>query len=353
MKLSHSVLIQAFGRFTSLSLSHFHNPRLPGMQDLLKMYDHKGFTVTVRELDVTENQNYRPQLRRVKHSGDLNVIISCSIESLDEILKQAQQVGLLTEEHQFIITSLDLHTIDLEPYQHSGANITGFRLISPDNPQVREIGDFFASQYREEEKAGGDDADGDGEEDGGNEEEEGDGDDDDNDNDDDNDGEKGDDGDDDDDIPEGLTVEKMRVDTMLTYDAVLLFSEVVKKNGGGRAVKHIKCHDESEQRMNGISDSLSMSTIPSIRGLSGEIHFDQKGHRSQFVLEIIELTFDGLHTVGTWSDEDGLDLARSHVDGEQSSLSLRNKTFIVLTALVSGVRWSVRKYCARMGEDFV
>lgn len=303
------------------------------MQELLKMYDKKGFTVTVRQLDVTENQNYRPQLRRVKHSGDLNVIISCSIESLNEILKQALQVGLLTEQHQFIITSLDLHTIDLEPYQHSGANITGFRLISPENPQLHQVADFFAERYREE--GGGDDAaDGDDNEDDGDDNDNNGNDDNDDDNENNDEKSKGN-GDDGNDVPEGLTAEKMRIDTALTYDAVLLFSEVVKKNGGGRSVKHIKCHDESKQRANGISDSLSMSTIPSIRGLSGTIRFDQKGHRSQFHLEIIELTFDGIHTIGTWSTSDGLDLARSHVDIVQSALSLRNKTFIVLTALVS------------------
>ena len=119
------------------------------MQDLLKKYDNKGFTVTVRQLDITKDDNYRPQLRRVKHSGDKNIIISSSIDALPEILKQAQQVGLLTEEHQFIITSFDMHTIDLEPFQHSGANITGVRLISPDDPFVKRITEFFAEKYAE------------------------------------------------------------------------------------------------------------------------------------------------------------------------------------------------------------
>jgi glutamate receptor, ionotropic, invertebrate len=117
------------------------------MHELLKKYDNKGFTVTVRELDITDNENYRPQLRRVKHSEDLNVIISCSIETLPEILKQAQQVGLLTDKHQFIISSLDFHTIDLEPFQHSGANITGIRLVVPEDIFVVQITEFFAEKY--------------------------------------------------------------------------------------------------------------------------------------------------------------------------------------------------------------
>lgn len=33
----------------------------------------------------------------------------------------------------------DLQTIDLEPYQYSGVNFTGVRLIDPDNPIVLDI----------------------------------------------------------------------------------------------------------------------------------------------------------------------------------------------------------------------
>ena len=290
------------------------------MQELLKKYDNKGYTVTVRQLDLTSNENYRPQLRRVKHSDDKNIIISCSIESLPEILKQAQQVGLLTEEHQFIITSLDMHTIDLEPFQHSGANITGVRLIVPEDSMVIHVTEFFAEKYaekmaKEKEKNSREN----------------------NSNDDNNDDDKPDEEeeaeDEEDEVPPGLTAENIRVDTALTFDAVLLFSEVVKIEGGIR-VKNIKCDDDSGLRTHGISDSMAMKTIPPIRGLSGEIHFDQKGHRSNFQVEVIELATDGIRKIGTWNTTDGLYLARAHPHIDESVLGLRNKTFVVLTALV-------------------
>jgi glutamate receptor, ionotropic, invertebrate len=294
------------------------------MHELLKKYDHNGFTVTVRQIDVTDNENYRPQLRRVKHSEDLNIIISSSIDALPEILKQAQQVGLLTEQHQFIIASLDMHTIDLEPFQHSGANITGVRLIVPEDPMVVQVTDFFADKYaekmeREKEKEKNSKE---GNDDSGNED------------DDKKENETEDETEDDEnDVPEGLTADNIRVDTALTYDAVLIFSEVVKLEGGVR-VKNIKCDDDSGLRAHGISDSMAMKTIPPTRGLSGEIHFDQKGHRSNFQVEVIELATDGIRKIGTWNTTDGLYLARAHPTVDESVLSLRNKTFVVLTALV-------------------
>lgn len=53
-----------------------------------------GHTITVRELDLGLNGIYRPVLRRVKKSGETNMILDCSIEKLPEVLIQAQQVNL-------------------------------------------------------------------------------------------------------------------------------------------------------------------------------------------------------------------------------------------------------------------
>lgn len=43
---------------------------------------------------------------------------------------QFQQVGLMNENYNYILTNLDAHTENLEPYQYSGANITGVSSIS-------------------------------------------------------------------------------------------------------------------------------------------------------------------------------------------------------------------------------
>lgn len=143
------------------------------MNELLKKYDNKGYTVTVRQLDLVGNQNYRPQLRRVRLSGDKNIVLGCSADILPEVLKQAQQVGLMTDQYQFIVTSLDMHTIDLEPFQHSGTNITGARMVSPDDVFVKEITEFFADKYKAEmeNEKNEDDSDGDDSENGNNEDE--------------------------------------------------------------------------------------------------------------------------------------------------------------------------------------
>jgi glutamate receptor, ionotropic, invertebrate len=72
-----------------------------------------------------------------------------------------------------------------------------------------------------------------------------------------------------------------------------------------------------------------------VRGTTGVTRFDNEGFRSNLVLDIIELTYDGLMSIGTWNSSDGVNLTRIHQASIQEGIeSLQNKTFVVMTALV-------------------
>lgn len=61
---------------------------------------------------------------------------------------QSLQVGLFTPDRNIIITNLDAQTIDLEPFQYTGANITLFRVIDPDRPiqEHKNIEDVLSNE---------------------------------------------------------------------------------------------------------------------------------------------------------------------------------------------------------------
>uniref|UniRef100_A0A182PQM6 Uncharacterized protein n=1 Tax=Anopheles epiroticus TaxID=199890 RepID=A0A182PQM6_9DIPT len=284
-------LVVAF-EWKDFTILYESGPWLPSISDLLKMYDPKGYTVTVRQLDLRLNGNYRAVLRRVKLSEDKRIILACSIESMPEVLKQAQQVGLLTDHHQIIITSLDLHTIDLEPYQYSGTNITGVRLIDPEEEKIKQVADFLnASQIAKTLE-----------------------------------------------LHDGLNPAKMRVETALMYDAVLLFAEALKHLIGSEPPRllepiALKC-DEPTTWRNGYS-VINYMKSSTIHGLTRSIKFDHQGHRSDFLLDLIELGPAGLEKVGVWNSTEGLNFTRKK-EQTASALedgTLQNRTFIVLTAI--------------------
>lgn len=145
--------------WTSFTILYETPEWLPRVAKLLELYDSNGYTVTVRRIDLNlSTKNFRSILRRVKLSTDTCIVIECSIDSLAEILKQAQQVGLLIDKYEFIITNLDAHTIDLEPFQYSDASITLVRMIDTTSAILTEYAEYLKKSSSAEKNAGDDES---------------------------------------------------------------------------------------------------------------------------------------------------------------------------------------------------
>ncbi len=93
--------------------------------------------------------------------------------------------------------------------------------------------------------------------------------------------------------------------------------------------------------------SILIEKIPQtvVQGLSGEIKFDNQGYRTNFAVDIMELTSSGLAKIGIWNTTDGLTITRVYeTSGGFVEGSLKNKTFIILTTLVWSSQLSIRSH---------
>ncbi len=99
-------------------------PWISQVGELLEMTNEKDYIVKITELNKT-NENYRTSLIQARNTGETNFVIACSTDTLDDLMLHIQQVGMMTIQYNYIIASLDLETINLEPYQYSGVDITG------------------------------------------------------------------------------------------------------------------------------------------------------------------------------------------------------------------------------------
>jgi len=209
----------------------------------------------------------------VKLSNDKKILLCCSLEALPEILKQAQQVGLLTDEHELIITSLDAHTIDLQQYGFSGTSIVGMRLVEPNSELVKNVTDEWKI--------------------------------------------------------EDYTTEMLKVEAAMTYDAVLLFAKMLSNLNGIQSISQ-DCNDPTATSFgNGTSIINYMKTTEPFKGLTGDVHFDEKGNR-KFKLELYSVDSEGTKAFGSWSSSEGIEIT----EHKQSQLE-QDETFIVLTVIVS------------------
>ena len=119
-------------------------------------------------------------LKDIKQSGQTRIMLDCSTNIILDVLSQAQQVGIMTAYHSYILTSLvkdsksafttcvflspvvhqmllsavsvfftfyslvstipkDLHMVELESFSHGGTNITALRLVDPDLEEVQNV----------------------------------------------------------------------------------------------------------------------------------------------------------------------------------------------------------------------
>ncbi|XP_044590291.1 glutamate receptor ionotropic, kainate 3-like isoform X2 [Cotesia glomerata] len=263
---------------------------------LLQRWDTKGYPVTLRFLG--EGPDYRGILKQVRNSGEENIIIDCYYSALEEILKQSQQVGILSERHKVIITSLDLQTLDLDPYSHSGVNITGVRLLDPEDPDsVLIFNDYLADMGLED-------------------------------------------------------LSKMRTEWALIYDAVQLFSRAFTQleEAVEGDVKELAC-DGIDNWDHGASLG-NFIRATEMKGLTGLIKFHTNGFRSDFKLNVVRLTTDGLKTIGNWNSTGKIEWIPEPPPALPNGLiDLANQTFTVLISLLDPFNMLTESAATKSGND--
>ena len=109
--------------------------RLQDVLELPKSYD--GIKLKIQQL-FTDTDDYRPQLKQIRMSGETKIVIDCSYDKIQEVLRQAADVDLVTDYHSYLITSLDVDRIDLANFTDINVNITGYRMIEPSSPAVAQ-----------------------------------------------------------------------------------------------------------------------------------------------------------------------------------------------------------------------
>ena len=96
---------------------------------------------------------YRSILRDIAKRRITNIIIDLQPEESQTFLKMALQTGMINATYQYILTTLDIETINLEDYKYNKANITAFRLVKTDSNFHKYITynltDYYNNNWKE------------------------------------------------------------------------------------------------------------------------------------------------------------------------------------------------------------
>ncbi|XP_072254226.1 glutamate receptor ionotropic, kainate 1 isoform X6 [Pyxicephalus adspersus] len=270
------------------------------LQELIKAPSRYNIKIKIRQLP-SGNKDARPLLKEMKKAKEFYVIFDCSHETAAEILKQILAMGMMTEYYHYFFTTMDLFALDLEPYRYSGVNMTGFRLLNIDNPQVSSVVDKWSMERLQAPPK-----------------------------------------------PEtGLLDGMMTTDAALMYDAVYMVAVAIQR-ATQMTVSSLQCHRHKPWRFG----PRFMNIIKEARwdGLTGRITFNRTdGLRRDFDLDIISLKEDGMEKaagettshlnkvwkkIGVWNSNIGLNMTDNTKDKSTNITdSLANRTLIVTTIL--------------------
>ncbi|CAG6014737.1 unnamed protein product [Menidia menidia] len=119
--LSYAILdLVQFLKWKTATVVYDDSTGLIRLQELIMAPSRYNIRLKIRQLPL-DTQDTRPLLKEMKRSREFRIIFDCSHHMAAQILKQ------------------DLMAIDLEPYRFCGVNMTGFRILNVDNPQVASI----------------------------------------------------------------------------------------------------------------------------------------------------------------------------------------------------------------------
>ncbi|NXP69983.1 GRIK1 protein, partial [Ramphastos sulfuratus] len=272
------------------------------LQELIKAPSRYNIKIKIRQLP-SGNKDARPLLKEMKKGKEFYVIFDCSHETAADILKQILSMGMMTEYYHYFFTTLDLFALDLEPYRYSGVNMTGFRLLNIENPQVSSVIEKWSMERLQAPPK-----------------------------------------------PEtGLLDGMMTTEAALMYDAVYMVA-VASQRASQMTVSSLQCHRHKPWRFGPRFMNLIKEASARWDGLTGRITFNKTdGLRKDFDLDIISLKEEGTEKaagevsnhlykvwkkIGVWNSYSGLNMTDSNKDRSTNITdSLANRTLIVTTIL--------------------
>lgn len=230
------------------------------MKDFLAEGEKKSWKIKLYKFPNTTS--YRDVFWEIKQSTKIrgkkatifeyHIVLDVPRNHLYRVLKSAQQVGMMTEQQKYLITSLDLHTIDLEDFQYGKTNITGLRLIQEDTSEFQAVLKEVNNRLSRRKNS--------------------------------------------------TALSTLKTETALIFDSVRLLALALEHMDTAKniaAFPPISCNLMNK----GVDGTTLINFMKTIKtgaaGLSGMLEFDSEGFRSRISLDIMYVTTHGLKKIGT------------------------------------------------------
>ncbi|XP_040179869.1 glutamate receptor 3 isoform X1 [Rana temporaria] len=276
------------------------------LQAIMEAAVQNNWQVTARSVgNIKDVQEYKRIIEEMDRRQEKRFVIDCEVERINTILEQVVILGKHTRGYHYMLANLGFTGISLERVMHGGANVTGFQIVNNENPLVQQ---FVQRWVRLDERE----------------------------------------------FPEARN-SPLKFTSALTHDAVLVIAE---------AFRYLRRQRVDVSRRGSAGDCLANPAVPwsqgidieralkmvQVQGMTGNIQFDTYGRRTNYTIDVYEMTVTKPRKVGHWNEYERFVPAPDQQPANDSS-SVENKTIVVTTILENPYVMKKKNYEQLDGND--
>uniref|UniRef100_A0A8C5Q8G4 Glutamate receptor n=1 Tax=Leptobrachium leishanense TaxID=445787 RepID=A0A8C5Q8G4_9ANUR len=276
------------------------------LQAIMEAAVQNNWQVTARSVgNIKDVQEFKRIIEEMDRRQEKRFVIDCEVERINTILEQVVILGKHTRGYHYILANLGFTGIVLDRVMHGGANVTGFQIVNNENPIVQQ---FLQRWVRLDERE----------------------------------------------FPEARNT-PLKYTSALTHDAVLVIAE---------AFRYLRRQRVDVSRRGSAGDCLANPAVPwsqgidieralkmvQVQGMTGNIQFDTYGRRTNYTIDVYEMTATKPRKAGHWNEYERFVPTADQQPANDSS-SVENKTIIVTTILENPYVMKKKNYELLDGND--
>uniref|UniRef100_A0A4W6DCS7 Glutamate receptor n=1 Tax=Lates calcarifer TaxID=8187 RepID=A0A4W6DCS7_LATCA len=269
------------------------------LQRILDTAAERTWQVTSVNLDTLTEASFIKLLADLDYKKDYQIIIDCELDRLNSILNLVKPVCLNLKNYHYILANLGFMDLNVTEFQKLGPNVTGFQLVNRSDPAVEKINqdwlDFDSKDLK---------------------------------------------------LYTGA----------LTYDGVSVMATAFQ-NLRRQRIDISRRGNAGECLANppapwgqGIDIQRALQQVR-LEGLTGHVQFDERGHRTNYTLSVMELSHTGPRKIGYWNEKRGYVNTAIYRPVVEEFYGLQNRTYIVTTILEAPYMMLKKNHEQFVGND--
>ncbi|XP_029028786.1 glutamate receptor 1-like isoform X3 [Betta splendens] len=275
------------------------------LQRILDTAAERSWQVTSVNLDTLTEGAFVKLLSDMDFKKDYQIIIDCELERLNSILSLIATQRRNLKNYHYILANLGFMDLNITEFQKLAPNVTGFQLVNRSDPAVEKINqdwlDFDSKDLK---------------------------------------------------VPR----RRLRYTGALTYDGISVMAtafqnlrrqriDVSRRGNAGECLANTPAPWGQ-----GIDIQRALQQVR-LRGLTGHVQFDERGHRTNFSLTVMELSHTGPRKIGHWNEKRGYVNTAIYRPTLEEFYGLQNRTYIVTTILEAPYMMLKKNHEQFIGND--